>query len=227
MIGQDNIHSKCRLAAAGNLMDDNAIVNEMGTALRSRMVHIHVQTDAQDYINYTVRAGYDMRITTYLAYAKNKVNNFKQFNANSSDETFCCERTWEFMDDLLKVASPNQDQPIPDELTDLFCGTIGSTAIEFVQYTHAFKDLPTFQQVVNAPTSTMIPEKPSVKYLLMGMLVGSADMDNIDAVMDYVSRFTKEYGFVFVKMLWAKSDKFLDNPKVEQLFVEVSDMLLA
>lgn len=227
MIGQDNLHPKCRLAAAGNLMDDNAIVNEMGTALRSRMVHIHVQTDPEDYINYATRAGYDTRIVTYLAYQKQKVNNFKQFNTNSSDETFCCERTWEFAHHILQAACPDQGAPVPDDLTDLLCGTVGSTAIEFVQYTHAFKDLPTFQQIINDPKGTSIPDKPAVRYLLMGMLVGSVTMDNLDAVMDYVARFSKDYGLVFVKMLWAKSDKYLDNPKVEALWCQVADLMMA
>lgn len=227
MIGQDRMHPKCRLAAAGNLMDDGAIVNEMGTALRSRMIHIHVETDAEDYINYATRVGYDPRITTYLAYQKQKVNNFKQFQNNSSDQTFCCERTWEFTHDVLKVVSPDTSSPIDDKYTDLLCGTIGSTAIEFVQYTHAFKDLPTFAQIIANPSSTPIPDKAAVKYLLMGMLVSSTTMENLDEVMTYVDRFTKEFGLIFAKMLWAKSDKFLDHPKVEALWCEVADMMMA
>lgn len=226
MIGQTKIHPNCHLAAAGNLMDDNAIVNEMGTALRSRMVHIHVETDAKDYINYTVRAKYDPRITSFLAYKNTAVNNFKQFNANSADETFCCERTWEFADKLLKQFSPVNDQPIDDFYTDLLCGTLGSTAIEFVAYTQAFKDLPSFAEIMHNPTGCKIPEKEAVQYLLMGMLAGNATMENVDTIMTYVQRFQEEYGFICVKMLWGKSDAFLDNPKVEEMFIKAGDMML-
>lgn len=227
MIGQTKLHPNCHLAAAGNLLDDNAIVNEMGTALRSRMIHIHIDSDAKDYINYTVRSNYDPRITTFLAYKNDAVNNFKQFNTNSSDETFCCERTWEFADKILKKLGGSTSQPVDDNYTDLLCGTLGSTAIEFVAYTAAFKDLPTFEQIMSSPESVSIPDKAAVKYLLMGMLVGNATMDNIDTIMTYVDRFSKEYGFVFVKMLWSKDGEFLENAKVENLFIQVSDMLMA
>lgn len=227
LIGQHALHEKCYLGAAGNLKTDNAIVNELGTALRSRIIHIHVASDSKGYINYAIKSEYDLRITTFLAYKNTAVNNFNDFNANSSDETFCCERTWEFADRLLKQFSTNQAEPIKDEYVDLLCGTLGSTAIEFAAYTAAFKDLPTFSAIINDPMNTAIPDKPAVKFLLMGMLVGNATMDNIDVIMDYVSRFSKEYGFVFVKMLWSKNDEFLSNTKVENLFMQVADMMMA
>lgn len=226
LIGQHPLHEKCYLAAAGNLSTDNAIVNELSTPLRSRIIHIHIESNAKDYINYAIKSDYDLRITTFLAYKNTAVNNFQEFNNNSSDETFCCERTWEFADRLIKQFSPNQSEPIKDEYVDLLCGTLGSTAIEFAAYTAAFKDLPTFSEIINNPTNTVIPEKPAVKFLLMGMLVGNATMDNIDSIMDYVSRFSKEYGFVFVKMLWAKDDQFLSNTKVENLFIQVANLMM-
>ena len=227
MIDNYKIHPKCGLAAAGNLMDDDAIVNEIGTALRSRLIHIHVETHAEDYISYISKSGFDLRIVSYLAFKKSNVNNFKQFLQDSSDETFCCERTWDFASRILNQCSPKQDAPVDEFYTDLLCGTLGSTAIEFVQYTHAFKDLPTIQEIISNPAGTAIPDRPAIKYLLMGMLVANADDKTIDPIMDYMSRFEKDFGFIFGKMLWAKADAFLDNPKVEALFDEIADMMLA
>lgn len=227
MIGAHNLHKKAFMMAAGNLATDNAIVNEMGTALRSRMVHIHVASNPDTYIDLiATKLKFDTRIVSYLAYQKNKVNNFVQFNKGSSDETFACERTWEFVNKILKANAPEQGNPIPDELTVLLQGTIGSTALEFVQYTHAFKDLPTFAEILANPSGVTIPQQAAVKWLLMGMLVGNSEMDNVPAIMQYINRFAKEFKFVYTKMLWAKSDKFLDIPEVLEAFNDIGDMML-
>lgn len=228
LIGNTPLHDRCYLAAAGNLMTDGAIVNEIGTALRSRMVHIHVESTPDDYIELAAtKLKLDTRIISYLAYKKQNVNNFKQFQAGSSDETFACERTWEFASDILKQVAPNQNAPIGDEWTNLLAGTVGSCAIEFVTFTHAFKDLPSFDEIIKNPTTAMIPEKPAVRWLLAGMLVGNAEQANLDPIMDYVARLPKEFQFVTVKMLWGKSDSFLDNAKVQDCFSQIGDMLLA
>lgn len=228
LIGTHPLHSKARIIAAGNLTTDNAIVNEMGTALKSRMVHIHVESNPQAYLDLiTTKLKFDTRLVSYLAYQKQKVNNFKEFNKGSSDETFACERTWHFVDMFLKANFPDQNSPIPDDVSTLLCGIVGSTALEFVQYTHAFKDLPTLAQILANPTQVEIPQANAVKWLLMGMLVGSSDMKNVPTIMKYVDRLPKEFKFIYVKMLWGKADEFLSIPEVEAAFDDIGDMMLA
>lgn len=228
LIGTHPIHPNAFIIAAGNLATDNAIVNEMSTALRSRLVHIQVESDANQYINLiSTKLNFDTRIVSYLAYQKQKINNFKQFNDRSSDETFACERTWEFVNKILKANFPNQNEAIPAEVTTLLQGTIGSAALEFVQYTAAFKDLPTLDQILADPTKCEIPQSAAVKWLLMGMLVGSSDMKNVPTIMKYINRFTKEFKFIYVKMLWGKADEFLSIPEIEAAFADIGDMMLS
>lgn len=228
MIGEYALHEKCLIATAGNLMDDGAIVNEMGTALRSRLIHIQIESNPKEYLDFATQSGYDFRIVSYLAYQNSKINTFNVYKSMSTtDETFCCERTWEFVNKLLPQIEPDSTKPIPKEYTDLLVGTIGSTAHEFVAFTEAFKELPTFNSIIANPKTVIIPSSSSVNFLLMGMLVSNADMNNIDSIMDYVSRLSKEYGFIFLKMLWSKDARFIENEKVETLFNEVGDILLS
>lgn len=221
-IGEHSLHEHCYIVAAGNLLTDNAIANEMGTALRSRMSHIIVESDSENYLKYIAKKQYDLRIQAYLAANKGSINNFKKYQDHSSDETFACERTWEMVDRILKVASPNQNEAISTELEPLLQGTVGSIALEFVTYTHAFKDLPTLQEILDNPQNAMLPSKPGTRYLLVAMLVNNATLDNVDTMMDYVSRLPKEFAFTAVKMLWGRDVSFLDNPKVEAIFDEIS-----
>ena len=225
MIGEKHLHPNVRMIAAGNLATDNAIVNEMGTAMRSRVVHIHVTTHADNWLDFAAKAGFDSRVVSYLHYQANKINSFKQFGS-SSDETFACERTWEFVSKILKANYPDETKPVPADVAPLLAGTVGSTAYEFVTYTEAFKDLPTIQQVLANPCGCALPVAPAVRYLMTGMLVGNATMDNADKIATYVDRLPKEFAMVFIKLLWGKSDKFLSVPKVAELLDKVADILI-
>ena len=225
MIGEKHLHPNVRMIAAGNLATDNAIVNEMGTAMRSRVVHIHVTTHADNWLDFAAKAGFDSRVVSYLHYQANKINSFKQFGS-SSDETFACERTWEFVSKILKANYPDETKPVPADVAPLLAGTVGSTAYEFVTYTEAFKDLPTIQQVLANPCGCALPVAPAVRYLMTGMLVGNATMDNADKIATYVDRLPKEFAMVFIKLLWGKSDKFLNVPKVAELLDKVADILI-
>jgi MoxR-like ATPase len=225
MIGQEHLHDKVRIIAAGNFSTDNAIVNDMGTAMRSRMVHIHVTTHAENWLDYAAKDGFDTRVVSYLNYQSSKINNFRGFEG-SSDETFACERTWEFVSKILKANYPDETKPVPADVAPLLVGTVGSTAYEFVTYTEAFKDLPTIQQVLANPCGCALPVAPAVCYLMTGMLVGNATMDNADKIATYVDRLPKEFAMVFIKLLWGKSDKFLSVPKVAELLDKVADILI-
>ena len=225
MIGEKHLHPNVRMIAAGNLATDNAIVNEMGTAMRSRVVHIHVTTHSDNWLDFAAKAGFDSRVVSYLHYQANKINSFKQFGS-SSDETFACERTWEFVSKILKANYPDETKPVPADVAPLLAGTVGSTAYEFVTYTEAFKDLPTIQQVLANPCECALPVAPAVRYLMTGMLVGNATMDNADKIATYVDRLPKEFAMVFIKLLWGKSDKFLSVPKVAELLDKVADILI-
>ena len=225
MVGEKHLHPNVRMIAAGNLATDNAIVNEMGTAMRSRVVHIHVTTHADNWLDFAAKAGFDSRVVSYLHYQANKINSFKQFGS-SSDETFACERTWEFVSKILKANYPDETKPVPADVAPLLAGTVGSTAYEFVTYTEAFKDLPTIQQVLANPCGCALPVAPAVRYLMTGMLVGNTTMDNADKIATYVDRLPKEFAMVFIKLLWGKSDKFLSVPKVAELLDKVADILI-
>ena len=225
MIGEKHLHPNVRMIAAGNLATDNAIVNEMGTAMRSRVVHIHVTTHSDNWLDFAAKAGFDSRVVSYLHYQANKINSFKQFGS-SSDETFACERTREFVSKILKANYPDETTPVPADVAPLLAGTVGSTAYEFVTYTEAFKDLPTIQQVLANPSGCALPVAPAVRYLMTGMLVGNATMDNADKIATYVDRLPKEFAMVFIKLLWGKSDKFLSVPKVAELLDKVADILI-
>ena len=225
MIGEHKLHPNVRIIAAGNLATDNAIVNEIGTAMRSRMVHIKVDTHPKDWLDFAAKQGFDSRVVSYLSYQQSKLNTFKTFGS-SSDETFACERTWEFVSQLLKANQPNQTKPIPQDMAALLAGTVGSIAYEFVTYTEAFNELPALSEIISQPETCALPSTPAVRYLLSGMLANQATEETGDAIATYVDRMPKEFAVLFINLLWKRGDKYLSLPNVLKLLDKVADILI-
>ena len=225
MIGEHKLHPNVRIIAAGNLATDNAIVNEIGTAMRSRLVHIKVDTHPKDWLDFAAKQGFDSRVVSYLSYQQSKLNTFKTFGS-SSDETFACERTWEFVSQLLKANQSNQTKPIPQDMAALLAGTVGSIAYEFVTYTEAFNELPALSEIISQPETCALPSTPAVRYLLSGMLANQATEETGDAIATYVDRMPKEFAVLFINLLWKRGDKYLSLPNVLKLLDKVADILI-
>lgn len=211
-VGDHKLHSKVQLACAGNLMTDGAITSEIGTALRSRLVHIHVESDPVEFMGVAAKLQFDPRVLAFLDYAKNKLNTFRAFqDNNSSDASFACERTWEFVSNLCKVIEPDVSKSIPTKYTTLLAGTIGSTALEFVQFTAELDNMIPYSQITTDPSNVPIPDKAAVKYLLSCMLGNNVTESDADAVSKYVLRLPIEFQIVFFRLVSNRTTWYFDN----------------
>ena len=70
MIGQHKLHKNCALVAAGNLESDGAIVEEMSTALQSRLAHIELTHDADAWVEWAQLNGVNHKITDFIKRVK-------------------------------------------------------------------------------------------------------------------------------------------------------------
>ncbi len=230
-VGEHKMHKNVWQMAAGNLLTDNAIAGEMGTAARSRVIHIHVASKPSEFQELMFKRKWDPRLIAYLSNKENQVNNFAKFD-QSPDETFACERTWEFVNDQLAIIEPDTTKPIPSEFTELLVGTVGSIGREFVTFTKAFKDIATKEQILSDPHNAPLPESNATKFLMCSMLSSIAEMSTtekvgtINQVMVYTKRMPKEFQFIVSKLLWHKDDSFIDNEDVMEIFNEAGNLAL-
>lgn len=92
MVGQYKLHPKCFVVAAGNLSTDKAIVNNLSTAMQSRLVHIEMVTNFDDWFkDVALKFNYDERIIAFLHMNTNKL---LDFDPDHQDKTFCCPRKY-------------------------------------------------------------------------------------------------------------------------------------
>lgn len=90
-IGKHNLHPKCRIVCAGNRIQDNAIVNKLGSAMQSRLVHIELQLNRKEFMEYVENSGWNTLLTAYFRYRPEMIHNFKP---DEVDEvvTYACPR---------------------------------------------------------------------------------------------------------------------------------------
>lgn len=194
MVGQAKLHSDVAIGLAGNLSTDRAIVNAIGTALESRVVHIHMVSNTQEWIeDVALPLHFDYRIIGFLQMFPDKLNDF---NPKHEGKTFCCERTWEFMSDLIKGETPEHLQ----EFTTLYAGTISShVAVEFVQFCQIYKQINTIAQIVADPLNIAVPRDNNICWATITSMTANITDKNFEDLAVYANRFSLSFRILFFR----------------------------
>lgn len=206
MVGKHAVHPKCLMLGCGNMLEDNAIVEEMSTALVSRLAIIHTKLDWQEWIeNWAQVNGIDWEITAYLSYMPNR---FNTFNPDSRDP-YACSRTWHFVDKL-KKANPDITGQVR---THLYASVIGiGVATEFGSFLEQCANLPKLADIGNSPANAYIPREASHKYAVTGMLIAHTTDNNFPAVMQYMERMPPELQVIYLRQVIIKVPSIKRKP---------------
>ena len=204
-VGIHNLHPYCAVVAAGNLATDRAIVNSLSTAMQSRVIHLEMQVNFDQWLqNVALKQNYDKRIIAFLSMYNSKL---MDFDPDHQEKTFCCPRTWEFVNRLVK------DQPITDECAPLLAGTITSgVAVEFVQFCQVYKNLVTVNQILKDPDNCPIPKETAVKWAVVSSILENVTTANFDKIAKYMERFED----ISFKILFYRS-LYIRNPEIQNL----------
>ena len=223
MVGDKKLHPACAVACAGNLETDNAVVEEMSTALQSRLVHIPIHSDSTEWLKWAVSANIDTRILGYIAWQPHKLNDF---NPDHTDHTFACERTWEFVSKMIAK------RPTLDSIDlEIIKGTVGAgTGLEFYSYLKAYADLPTIDQVIAAPNATAIPVEPSTCFAMTGLLMPTlrktTDLKEIQAIVTYTKRLPIDFQVLAFKTVVKDNPTLLNNQDIRAWSFDLSNHLI-
>jgi hypothetical protein len=212
-VGQHKLHPKVLIAAAGNRMSDNAIVNTMSTATQSRLGHIILSVNKNEFIDHAILAKYDHRIIGYIEFQPDMVH---KFDPNHQELTFPCPRTWEFVSRVIK------NEPNVNSLTPLISGLVGpGPAVQFVAFCEHYQNIPRPQDIIAHPDTAKIPSEISTKYAVMTMLMSIVDDQNIKPFIQYISRFPPENQVVFFRHTARKDEKLMDIPEFGSAFLKI------
>lgn len=194
MTGQHNLHRNVAIICAGNKETDRAIVNKLGTAMQSRLVTLELEISFDEWLTeVALPQNYDSRIVAFLSMYPAKLFDFKP---DHEGNTFCCPRTWEFMNKLISGEEvTGMDAP-------LFGGTItNAVGVEFIAFCQLYKELVTINEILKDPKNATIPQDNALKWATISHLFEKTDKDNIDDVVEYILRYSSTFQVLFFRGL--------------------------
>ena len=221
MVGQHKLHQNVYIVLAGNLITDKAIVSPVGTALQSRVVHINLAVNKEDWISWAWDADIDPRIISFISeFGESRL---MDFNPDHKDNTFCCPRTWEFMNRLVK-GKTFTDEMI-EQNKDLYAGVISSgVAFEFLQYTNIFSQLPSIESIVRNPHGTSVPTGSSHKYAITTMMIANVKPEYISSMLTYAGNLGITFEVLFTRSATKKCPSIVNNPDYDAACRKVAQM---
>ena len=217
-VGQHKLNENVYIICLGNLATDRAIVNNLSTAMQSRLVHFTMEVSFTEWLeDVAIKEKYDPRLIAFLSmYPKYLMD----FRPDHQDKTFCCPRTWEFLNKLIK------DEPITDEDAPLFAGTITSgVAVEFIQFSKAINGLVNVKEVVADPHSCKLPPNISCLWATTTHLLEHVNNKNFDPICAYVGRFDMSFRVLFFRSIIIRYPELKQHPAFIRSLSEVARYL--
>lgn len=208
MVGQHHLHSNVAIICAGNKEGDNAIVNPTSTALQSRLVHLELVVNHEQWCDWAMKHGIDHWITDYIKF---KPGNLYTFSPDHTDKTYACPRTWEFANRLM----PSFDQK--DLILPLLAGTLSEgVAREFITFCKIYESLPKPEDLIKDPHGAKVPDEPSVLFAITGSIAHRTNPDTVSKLMPYIQRLPAEFQVVTLREVIRRDKQMLSHPTVQE-----------
>ena len=204
-VGQYNLHSNVVVTAAGNLAGDRAITNALSTAMQSRVVHLEMQVNFEEWLyDVALKENYDSRIIAYLSQFPSKLMDFRP---DHKDKTFCCPRTWEFVNRLIT------GKVVTDGDAMLLAGTITSgTAVDFVQFCKIYMNLITIDQILADPAKCPLPGDQNMRWATITHMMEKVNDKNFAQLCTYADRFDVSFRILFYRSTLVRNPALRQSP---------------
>ena len=213
------LHPRGRIAAAGNLTTDRAIVNTQSTATTSRLNHYRMRIDHNVWIDWANGHNIDHRIISLIKF---KPELLHKFNPGSNELTFPCPRTWEFASKVIMT----EDKI--DRLTTIrLAGTVGEgAAVELTTYSEIYQNLPTIEQIISNPKSGWkVPNEPSEQYAVTTMLAHNCTENNIDQIIVAINRLPLDFQVITFKDIYKRCPLLKGHPSIKEWIAKNSSVI--
>ncbi len=218
-VGEHKLHEKVFMMAAGNLKSDKAIVNRIGTAMQSRLVHLTMGVNLKGFLKHAEMAEYDHRVRSFIAFRPALLHSF---DPNHDDSTFACPRTWEFVSKIIKGVDTLDDFYRPT-----IVGTVGKgAALEFLSFCKIYTMLPSIEEIIANPAGFDIPNEPGVMFAISGLINAHLTVDNVDHLMIALLRLPPEHQVIALNNALIKNIDLLSTPAIKQWYLANLDNVI-
>lgn len=220
MVGQHKLHPNVIMMCAGNKETDNAVVNPISTALRSRLITLPLEPDVDSWLNWANENNIDWRIQAYIRFSQ--LNGLYDFNPDEVDNVYACPRSWAMLSKLLQhIPQDKQNQ-----YEELIKGTIGNQVYQFNEFCNYYSKLPKFEDILKgtAPVNTSL--NIGERYLISGFIMNNNSKITNDKeaknVVEYLDNLGREFTIPFYALSIKNNPKLLALPSISAKMREYS-----
>jgi MoxR-like ATPase len=143
---------------AGNRATDHALARPMPSALLNRLIHVHLQASAPDWLDWAMREGIHPWITEYLVQRPDHLWSLPP----KTEEQFSTPRSWHMLSDALRSYGPGVTD---DQLRLLAYGSLTPThASAFLAYLKTVRNAFGLEAIVKGEARW--PDAPADRDLL-------------------------------------------------------------
>lgn len=152
------------IVAAGNRTQDKALVYEMSSALKNRMMILEVSADIDSWKTWATKNNISDRVISFLSFRPEYLHKFDStFSGN-----FPSPRSWERVSKILDIVPPDFSGMHP-----MVAGLVGEgVAVEFLAFLRLYHQIPDAEDVL-AGKPVKMPMEPSARYAFSGSLVSA------------------------------------------------------
>ncbi len=173
------------IVGAGNYQSSRASAQKMPTALADRFGHAFVEADPETWTAWANENDINPLIVAFIRFRPELLHKMDEHE----QIVFPTPRSWE---QASKVCDA------PDGIRSrLMSGLVGDGAsAEYEGYFKTFMYLPTIEEIIKNPKTTMVPTEPSAKYAVSTAIARKATRENFSAVMTYAERLDREFEII-------------------------------
>lgn len=193
MVGQYHLHPNCAIVLAGNLASDRAMVNNLSTALQSRVIHLFLELDFKVWLeDVAIAQGYHPTVKAFLNANPSRLMNF---DPDHTDSTFCCPRTWEFLNRQVQQTNGPVEWMLP-----AYVGTIGTAvAVEFYQFCRVFDSMARVEDILKNPHGVPVPTDKATTWAIVCSMTEWCNADTFSALGTYANRLPMDMKVFFFR----------------------------
>jgi MoxR-like ATPase len=154
-LGDYELPPGSRVVAAGNRVEDRALVRPMATALANRMVHVALEPNADAWLGWASSAGVHPLV---LAFIRARPDRLCELAPSDATPAYPTPRAWHMLADAISATSAKL-------WPALAAGSVGDRAgAEFAAFAQRALEAPTLDQVARG--DAVVPRDPELIYFL-------------------------------------------------------------
>ena len=187
-LGEYTMPPGWRIVAAGNRTTDGALVNRMSTALKNRFITVEITSDLEEWVSWAYAEKIDPMVIAFLRFSPQSLNCFDQGTVNPAALAYNTQRSWEYVSDILAV------KPSAKILSNMVMAAVGDgEGAAFMAFYKINDQLPTWECIVETPTTAPFPMDVSARYALVSLITARVTQKTFSKAFQYLSRFPAEF----------------------------------